>query len=38
MKRFQSKDHTETELLKSAKFHCLVLMTKYWSKAMDMMD
>ena len=37
MNRLQSKDHRK-EHMKPTKFHCLVLMTKYISKNMDMMD
>ena len=35
MNRIRSK---EQKLMKSTKFHCLVLMTKYVFKTMDMMD
>ena len=37
MNRIQSKDHKK-ELIKSAKFHCLISMTKYISKTIDTMD
>ena len=37
MNRIQSEDHS-SELIKSTKFQCLVLMTKCIFKTMEMMD
>ena len=37
MNRIQSEDHS-SELMKSTKFQCLVLMTKCIFKTMDMID
>ena len=36
MNRIQSKSPIEWEHMKSVKFHCLILLTNYISKTMDM--